>query len=264
MTQFQLQKNTHSLDDIWTSFGAHHSSCCVHLINHGQELDIAAVTTPILVSRGTPHWPVPTEFLHAVITVKCLLTILSLSASGPHKDYFLDMVNPTGSWGALQKILPQTYIIHASAEDHVSWLDSRLLSELDMYHWPQIFVLQRDSSSLEQIQGTFRIKFYCWYCRGFNVQRDHWQIPLEIIEATCSTQGLNCSNVLKDIVSVPDAGVQLWMWSAVGPGFQLAPVDPLSRVQTNFKMEDAVAGFLHGINQPTTLWAYYISHKVTR
>ena len=122
----------------------------------------------------------------------------------------------------------QTYIIHAKAEDDVAWLDSDLLYQLDLYHWPEIFVLQH-YPVLAKTQGTYRIKFLCWYCRPFNSQRNQWQVPLEIIEARCSIDEMNCGNALKDIVSVPDGGVQLWMWNAVASGFHLTLVDPLSR-----------------------------------
>ena len=164
------------------------------------------------------------------------------------------MLDKRRGWGFLQKISPQSYIIHATPDDHVAWLDPGLLSQLDLYHWPEIFVLQR-YPVLQKTRGTYRIKFFCWYCRAFKPKRNHWQMPLEIIEANCSVHEMKCGKALKDIVSVPNSGIQLWTWGAVAPGFHLAPVDSLSRAQVNFTLEHAVAGFLYGINESTTLWA---------
>ena len=156
MAQFQPHATTHSLDDIWSTLGGQYSSCCVHIINHGKDWNMRAIETPILLSHCARPRPIPSEFLHALRTVKCLLTILSLSISERNKNYIIEMLDKDRAWGLLQRVSPQTYIIHASAEDDVAWLDSDLLSQLELYHWPEIFVLQQHPVA-EKTLGTYRI-----------------------------------------------------------------------------------------------------------
>ena len=125
MEQYQqLNETVHSLDDIWSSFSAQYSTCCVHVINNGQNLDIAAIKAPILVSRGAPDRPYPSELLHALHITNCLLTILSLSVSELNKDYFLHMLDKRRAWGFLQKISPQELYHSCHVGDHVAALES--------------------------------------------------------------------------------------------------------------------------------------------
>ena len=260
MQNFEQQLTSFRPHNISAIFGDHYSSCLWHVINNGNNLEVEAAKVPIILSRGTPARSIPSELLHALVSIKCLLTIVSFSLSDANKKYFIDMVRPGGTFAIIETIRPQTYVIFASVAQ-ISWLDSELLSSLDLRHWPEIFTLRTYSRMLETKGTNYKIRFLCWNCRRENNARiGSWKMALDVVESTCSTdqqQHKHCGKALKDIVAVFDEGAHFWIWLPSHLGYVLRPLDPFSRDhQIESKIKDAVAAFLYGINDSFTTSAH--------
>ena len=164
----------------------------------------------------------------------------------------------------MKEIHPQTYLVvpNGDSEDAYQdyWLNKKLLSQLDLRHWPEIFVLHGVATN-RRSNGSFTVKFYCWYCKQ---RSDHYpQEELDIFQSSCSTSddsGSPCSSILKDMVSihVEDFGGRFWKFPR--SEFWLEPnVNPFRR-GAKARVEDAVGSFLYGSNRTIMSNSYDGTH----
>ena len=250
--------------DIWPIFSDHYSSCCVLVVDHGRTLDVSKIPLPFLFSRdgGPKSFPqsisserkrYPPRLLHGVVSVKCLLVMMSLwPASDANPDLFLNLIDHRSNWGWLQDIFPQTYaIIAARNDDPASWLDHKFLENINLRHWPQIFVLHDYNSPMVQRCATkFKISFLCWYCRA-KLEDFYGQMSLDVIESFCCAEQQNCGHMLAHMmdVSVIDHGAHFWHLEEPLASSDIHPnVNPFARTG-GASMKVAIPGFLYGKNE---------------
>ena len=105
---------------------------------------------------------------------------------------------------------------------------------------------------------TFRIKFYCWYCRA-DAAKDNLDLPLDRFESSCSVSQSDCGNALVRIVSENAFGLGGAHWIPVEKEGHLRfpdmKYDPfVSDLRAFAKLTDSVARFLYGDNLTRFQW----------
>ena len=202
MAVLQPQLTLPAMTNIWPIVAHSYSSCCIHIINNDKTLDVSSIQAPVIISQGKlTSKACPPNLLQALISVKCLLSILSPAASETSKVNLVDLFLHTRRWGILQAIRPQTYIIVAKNDDRSSfWLGPMLPMYLFLHHLPEIFVIHGYPATGNH-DVIFRIRFLCWYC-GAKSENYLWKVPLGVFESSCSASQLNCSTALKSTVTM--------------------------------------------------------------
>ena len=210
--------------DIWPLIADDYSSCCLHVVNDGQILDISTLKIPLILSQGVHHRGPshPSAQLRTLMSVECLLNILTFSTSETAKPISFRQLGFQGEWGYLQELRPQTYILVAQDEGQDSWFRRNLLGRLTLHHLPETFVVilrvnsgAASSSDTNKNNVTFRIKFLCWYCRA-EAEKSYVRMPLDTFESSCSIHKYDCGNILTRMVeaNVFDFAVNFWFASS--------------------------------------------------
>ena len=252
---------THQLLDVWPIVSYLYSQCCFHIVNDGANLDVSTIKTPTLLSGGTLGKNYPSQMLHALISTTCVLTILSPSSSRYHEKKLRAIFAPNGSRRVLQKIRPQAYVIISEYDDQLSWFPSMLLSSIDLYHWPEVFVL-RPEPDRDERNLYFKVKFFCWYCRNKSTNRTYG-LPLDIFVSSCIPDKANCGKVLKNLFAadVFDSGAHYWYFDNIPGNPQVRPYLSLFGSQShNATIREAVASFLYNQNE-SMLYPSHTSHS---
>ena len=261
MTSFKPQVALATPVNIWPLILHDYSSCCVHIANSADNIDISTIGTPIILSRSLSFQAHQRKLLEALISVSCLLSIISFSTRELNAPHFLDIIDTEGDeWGIWQEIYPQTYLLVVDKSVQNNWPEfgNDFVSSLDLHlqHWPEVFVLYNiTTTTATHREPTFHVGFFCWYCRSAEAlltRHNFWGLSMDIVELSCSASddGSQCRRALKDTVatSVSDWGARLWHYPSLREDSALHPnVDPFGRGRSEH-IGMAVAAFLYRIN----------------
>ena len=148
---------------IWTLIVDNYSTCCLRVLDKGHIVNISALQTPLILSRGEHHNEpfYPSSQLRTLNSIKCLLNIFTFWISETITRSLWEPWGFQGKWGYLQQVRPQTYMILPQNDDQDFQFRKRVLAELILPHLPEIFVVHSNWSAPEQINMNFRIKFIC-------------------------------------------------------------------------------------------------------